>query len=58
LKVIRTGPGAHEEGDKFKPVGLKEGDKVIYFKYAGDKMMDPAGDEYVILHENDILGRI
>ncbi len=56
--MIRTGPGAHEEGDKFKPVGLKEGDKVIYFKYAGDKMMDPAGDEYVILHENDILGRI
>ena len=29
--------------------------RVLYFKYAGDKMADGSGKEYVVLHENDIL---
>jgi chaperonin GroES len=27
----------------------------MYFKYAGDKMYDGDGKEYVVLHENDVL---
>jgi len=36
-------------------VQVKEGDKVLYFKYAGDKMETTKGVEYVVLRENDIL---
>jgi chaperonin GroES len=36
-------------------MSIKADDKVMYFKYAGDKMYDTEGKEYVVLHENDIL---
>ena len=38
-----------------KPLATKKGDKVMYFKYAGDKMFDGDGEEYVVLAERDIL---
>lgn len=31
------------------------GDKVLYFKYAGDNMETPGGDKFVVLREDDIL---
>lgn len=34
---------------------VKEGDKILYFKYAGDNMETPAGVKYVVLREDDIL---
>ena len=34
---------------------LKEGDRVLYFKYAGDNMETPDGTKYVVLREDDIL---
>lgn len=34
---------------------VKPGDKVLYFKYAGDNMSTPEGEKYVVLREDDIL---
>ena len=48
-EVVAVGPGT----EKVK-MEVKEGDKVIYSKYAGtDVKLD--GDEYVIVRQNDIL---
>ena len=41
-----------------KPLTLKAGDKVIYFKYAGDQMSDEEGNAFVVLHENDCLAKL
>ncbi len=51
--VVAAGPGKKDEEMK-----LSVGDKVVYFKYAGDKMVDDKGVEYVVLHQNDVLGRL
>jgi len=34
---------------------VKEGDRVLYFKYAGDNMESPDGQKYVVLREDDVL---
>lgn len=55
--IVRTGPGKFDkdaEGQR-KPMTVKAGDKVLYFKYAGDNMETPAGAKYVVLREDDIL---
>lgn len=39
-EVVRTGPGKEDEEMK-----LKAGDKVVYFKYAGDKMQARGGGD-------------
>ena len=28
---------------------------MLYFKWAGDKMETPSGEQYVVLHNSDIL---
>ena len=58
--IVSVGPGKKVEGkdgeeDEIKPLATKKGDKVMYFKYAGDKMYDGDGEEYVVLAERDIL---
>lgn len=54
-EVVRVGPGKTEEdGSVTKPV-VAAGEKVVYFKYAGDNMETTAGVKYVVLHEQDIL---
>mmetsp|Transcript_33066 Transcript_33066/g.81321 ORF Transcript_33066/g.81321 Transcript_33066/m.81321 type:complete len:240 (-) Transcript_33066:128-847(-) len=59
--VLSTGPGKKDEENKdkdskeVKPVGVTVGQKVLFFKYAGDKMFDSDGKEFVVLYENDIL---
>ena len=34
---------------------VKEGDNILYFKWAGDQMETPEGDKFVVLRESDIL---
>jgi chaperonin GroES len=34
---------------------VKPGDRILYFKYAGDNMETPSGEKYVVLREDDIL---
>ena len=36
---------------------VKENDRVLYFKWAGENMETPSGEQYVMVHEQDILCR-
>jgi chaperonin GroES len=54
---VRTGPGKYDkdaEGGRGK-VSVAAGDRVLYFKYAGDNMETPTGDKFIVLREDDIL---
>lgn len=53
--VIRCGPGKTGKDGTKQPLKVKEGDAIIYFKYAGDSMETPSGEKFIVLHENDIL---
>ncbi len=54
--VIAVGPGRVENGTKID-MTVKEGDKVLYGKYAGTEItLD--GDDVMIMRESDILGII
>ena len=53
--VIAAGPGKKGEDGEAKKPEIKKGDNVMYFKYAGDKMYDGDGEEYIVVRENDIL---
>ena len=51
--VIAVGPGGICDGKEVK-MQVKEGQKVIYSKYAGTEVkLD--GEEYIIVKQNDIL---
>ena len=52
-EVVAVGPGGVVDGKEAK-IHVKEGDKVIYSKYAGTEVkLD--GEEYIIVRQNDIL---
>ncbi|HJW50242.1 MAG TPA: co-chaperone GroES [Candidatus Limnocylindria bacterium] len=56
-RVLAVGPGDRDEDGKRVPVELKEGERVLYQKYAGTEFkLD--GEEYLILSEKDVLARI
>ena len=56
-KVLAVGPGDRDEDGKRIPVELKEGDKVLFQKYAGTEFkLD--GEELLILSEKDVLALI
>lgn len=52
-EVIAVGPGAWEEG-KRRPLEVKEGDRVIFSRYAGTEVKIE-GEEFLLLSERDIL---
>ena len=53
-QVVAVGPGRVADDGKRVPMEVKEGDKVIYAKYAGSEIkLDD--QEYLILGEKDIL---
>ncbi|MGM0586793.1 MAG: co-chaperone GroES [Bacteroidota bacterium] len=55
-KIVSVGPGKVENGTKID-MTVKEGDTVLYGKYAGTEItLD--GEEYMIMRESDILGVI
>ncbi len=52
-EVVAVGPGGVVDG-KEVAMQVKEGQKVIYSKYAGTEVkLD--GEEYIIVRQNDIL---
>ena len=52
--VVAVGQGRYENGTKID-MTVKEGDTVLYGKYAGTEItLD--GEEYLIMREADILG--
>lgn len=53
-EVIAVGPGKLGEDGKRLPMEVKEGDKVLFAKYAGTEIkLDD--QEYLILRDSDIL---
>ncbi len=54
--IRAAGPGKYdEEGDKRIPMDVKEGDRVLFAKYAGTEVkLD--GIKMLIMKESDILG--
>jgi chaperonin GroES len=53
-KVIAAGPGRLTDEGKREPMDVKEGDTVLYAKYAGTEFKIE-GDELLIVSQKDIL---
>ncbi|KAG1677546.1 hypothetical protein FOA52_014444 [Chlamydomonas sp. UWO 241] len=55
--IVACGPGRwdKENPGQRKTMVVAPGDKVLYFKYAGDDMQTPDGTKYVVLREDDVL---
>jgi chaperonin GroES len=52
--VVATGRGKVRDDGSVTPLDVKEGDRVLFGKYAGtDVTLD--GEEYVILREDDVM---
>lgn len=56
-KVVAVGNGKMGDDGKRIPLELKEGDRVLFGKYAGTEVKIE-GEEYLIMREDDILGII
>jgi chaperonin GroES len=56
-KVIAVGPGKMSEQGQRMALQLKEGDKVLFGKYAGTEIK-MEGEEYLMMREEDILAII
>jgi len=54
-KVIAVGKGKRKEDGELIPLDVKEGDSVLFSKYAGSEVR-LNGKEYLIMREDDILG--
>jgi chaperonin GroES len=56
-EVVAVGPGGRDEAGKLTPMGVKEGDRVLFGKWSGTEVkLD--GDELLIMKESDIMGVI
>ncbi len=56
-QVVAVGPGRLTEDGKRIAMEIKVGEKVLYAKYAGTEIkLD--GEEYLIVRENDVLGKL
>jgi len=53
-EVLAVGPGALNDEGKRLPMDVKEGDKVLYSKYAGTEVK-LEGKEYLVLSARDVL---
>ncbi len=56
-KVLAAGQGKLQDDGKIRPLAVKEGDLVLFGKYAGTEIKI-GGEEQTILREDDILGII
>lgn len=56
-KVIAVGNGKVLEDGKVRPLDIKEGDSILFSKYAGTDIKIE-GEDYLILREEDVLGII
>jgi chaperonin GroES len=53
--VLSAGPGTLKEDGTRTPLDVKEGDKILFGKYSGTEVKID-NEEFLIMHENDILG--
>jgi chaperonin GroES len=56
-KVIAVGPGKMSDAGNRMALQVKEGDRVLFGKYAGSEIK-MEGEEYLMMREEDILGII
>jgi chaperonin GroES len=56
-KVIAVGPGKMSDAGARMTLQLKEGDRVLFGKYAGTEIK-MEGEEYLMMREEDILAII
>ena len=54
-EVISVGKGKSKEEGKVFPLEVKEGDRVLFGKYAGTEIKID-GEEFVIMREEEVLG--
>lgn len=54
--ILAVGPGDWEDGQR-SPMDLKQGDTVLFAKYAGTEFKYE-GEEYLILGQKDILATL
>jgi chaperonin GroES len=54
-EIIAAGKGKIAEDGKLIPMDVKAGDKILYGKYSGTEIK-LEGQEYLIMHQDDILG--
>lgn len=53
-KVIATGPGHRNQDGTFAALGVKEGETILFGKYAGTEVKVD-GKELLVMREDDIL---
>jgi chaperonin GroES len=56
-KVVAVGDGKVMEDGKKQPLEVKEGDRVLFGKYAGTEIQIE-GEEHLIMREDDIIAII
>jgi chaperonin GroES len=56
-EVVSVGSGTHDSNGNLRPLKVKEGDQVIFGKYAGFEV-DIEGESYLIMREDDLLADI
>ncbi|WP_152050176.1 co-chaperone GroES [Tautonia marina] len=56
-RVVAVGPGKLLDNGSRAEIGLKEGDEVLFGKYAGTEIKVD-GEEIKILRESDVLAKI
>jgi chaperonin GroES len=54
-KVLAVGPGRKDDDGKPIPMDVKEGDRVLYAKYAGTEVKLPDDRKVLVLKESDVL---
>src|SRR4029077_13776318 len=54
-EIIAVGKGKVTEDGKVLPMDVKAGDRILYGKYSGTEIKIE-GQEYLIMHQEDILG--
>ena len=54
-KVLAVGPGRKDDEGERIPMDVKEGDRVLYAKYAGTEVKLPDDRKVLVLKESDIL---
>lgn len=54
-KIVAVGPGKRDDAGKCIPLDVKEGDRILFSKYAGTEI-EIDGVEHIFMREDDVLG--
>jgi len=54
-EVIAVGKGKSNDQGKVSPLELKDGDRILFGKYAGTEIKID-GEDYIIMREEEVLG--